>query len=100
VSDPNYFGGPLYLRRFREETWSEMPLYGDYEAWRGAGFNWRGLGVADMADAIVQGRPHRASGELAYHVLDTMCGIHDASTSGKYYEVKSICGRPEPLIWK
>jgi hypothetical protein len=27
-------------------------------------------------------------------VLDLMHGIHDASESGKYYEVKSSCERP------
>jgi hypothetical protein len=50
-----------------------------------------------MAEAIVEARPHRASGELAYHVLEVMHGIHDASASGVYYQVKSTCPRPEPL---
>ncbi|MDR0877164.1 MAG: gfo/Idh/MocA family oxidoreductase, partial [Treponema sp.] len=59
--------------------------------------NSRGLGITDMAEAIAKGKPHRASGELAFHVLDVMHGIHDASASGKYYEPKSTCPRPEPL---
>ena len=59
--------------------------------------NWRGIGITDMAEAIVEGRPHRASGEMAYHVLEIMHGIHDASASGKYYELKSHCERPAPL---
>jgi hypothetical protein len=50
-----------------------------------------------MAEAIEEGRPHRANGEMAYHVLDVMHGFHDASASGTYYDVKSSCGRPEPL---
>jgi hypothetical protein len=50
-----------------------------------------------MAEAIAEGRPHRASGELAYHVLEVMHGVHDASASGVYYQVKSTCTRPEPL---
>jgi len=50
-----------------------------------------------MAEAIAEGRSHRASGELAYHILDVMHGIYDASGSGKYYDVKSSCQRPEPL---
>ena len=39
----------------------------------------RGIGVADMADALRSGRAPRAGGELAYHVLDIMHAIHDAS---------------------
>ncbi|GHV71075.1 dehydrogenase [Spirochaetia bacterium] len=92
VPDPNTFGGPVFVKRYREENWSEIPLLKDYPE------NSRGLGITDMAEAIVEGRPHRASGEMAYHVLDIMHGIHDASASGKYYKLKSKCKRPEPLL--
>ena len=91
VPDPNTFGGPVYVKRYREENWSEIPLLGNYPE------NSRGLGLTDMAEAIAEGRPHRASGELAYHVLELMHGFHDASASGAYYNVKSSCERPEPL---
>jgi hypothetical protein len=50
-----------------------------------------------MAAAIQTNRPHRASGELAYHVLDLMHGVHDASTQGKHINVQSTCLRPAPL---
>jgi len=66
-----------------EEDWTEFPLLENFRE------NSRGLGLADMADAIAEGRPHRASGEMAYHVLDVMHGFHDASASGAYYDVKS-----------
>jgi predicted dehydrogenase len=91
VSDPDTFGGPVYVKRFREEPWSDIPLLKNYSE------NSRGLGVTDMAEAIVEGRPHRASGKLAFHVLEVMHGIHIASASGHYYEVKNLCERPEPL---
>ncbi|MDR1400324.1 MAG: Gfo/Idh/MocA family oxidoreductase [Treponema sp.] len=91
VPDPNCFGGPVYVRRGFAETWSEIPLL------KGFSENSRGIGITDMAEAITENRPHRASGELAYHVLDVMHGVHDASTSGSYYNVKSACSRPEPL---
>jgi predicted dehydrogenase len=91
VPDPNTFGGPVYVRRFREEDWSPVPLLKKYPE------NSRGLGLTDMAEAIAENRPHRASGELAYHVLEVMHGIHDASASGAYYQLKSVCSRPEPL---
>jgi predicted dehydrogenase len=90
--DPNTFGGPIFVRRFREEGWSEIPLLKDFRS------NSRGLGLVDMAEAITESRPHRASGELAYHVLEVMHGFHDASASGNYYVPKSSCQRPEPLV--
>jgi predicted dehydrogenase len=107
VPDPNYFRGEVRLRRFREENWSVMPLVlkepdnpafdpNDKTGWERLN-NWRGIGITDMAEAIVEGRPHRASGELAYHVLEIMHGIHDASTSGVYYAVKSRCEKPLPV---
>ncbi|MDR1175495.1 MAG: Gfo/Idh/MocA family oxidoreductase [Treponema sp.] len=91
VPDPNNFGGPVYVKRYREEEWSQIPLLRRYPE------NSRGLGITDMAEAIVEGRPHRANGEMAYHVLDVMHGFHDASASGTYYEPESSCSRPEPL---
>jgi predicted dehydrogenase len=92
VPDPNTFGGPVFIRLAGEETWKEIPLLDTYPE------NSRGLGIADMAEAIADSRPHRANGELAYHILDVMHGIYDASSSGKYYDVKSGCPRPEPLV--
>jgi hypothetical protein len=50
-----------------------------------------------MAAAIRSGRPHRASGALAYHVLDLMHAFHDASQEGKHIDIASTCDRPAPL---
>lgn len=91
VPDPNGFGGPVLVRRAGAETWSEVPLTHGYTAQS------RGVGVADMAYALKSGRPHRANGELAYHVLDIMHAIHDASRDGKHVELDSACERPAPL---
>lgn len=91
VPDPNTFGGPVRLRRAGATDWSDIPLTHPYTE------NSRGLGVADMAHALQSGRAHRASGELAFHVLDIMCAIHDASERGRHVELTSGCDRPEPL---
>ncbi|MDR0315982.1 MAG: Gfo/Idh/MocA family oxidoreductase, partial [Treponema sp.] len=58
VPDPNTFGGPVFVSRFMESAWSEIPLIKNYPK------NSRGLGITDMAEAIVEGRPHRASAEM------------------------------------
>ncbi|GGF83644.1 Gfo/Idh/MocA family protein [Paenibacillus aceti] len=91
VPDPNTFGGPVKYRKLGEEEWTEVPLLSGYSE------NTRGIGVADMAYALQSGRPHRANGEMAYHVLEAMWGFHDSSDSGQYYQMQSNCTRPAPL---
>lgn len=91
VPDPNTFGGPVKYRKLGENEWTEVPLLAGYNE------NTRGIGVADMAYALQSGRPHRANGEMAYHVLEAMWGFHDSSDSGQYYLMQSTCSRPAPL---
>jgi hypothetical protein len=50
-----------------------------------------------MAQAIRSGRPHRASGELAFHVLDVMESVGEASREGRHIELTSTCARPAPM---
>jgi predicted dehydrogenase len=91
VPDPNGFGGPVRLRRAQDKEAREVALTHGYAD------NSRGIGAADMAHAIAQKRPHRCSGELAYHVLDCMHAIHDAARTGRYIELESTCDRPAAL---
>lgn len=89
IPDPNTFGGTVKL--YREGKWEEVPLTHGYEE------NSRGIGVADMAYAIEENRPHRASGELTFHVLDAMYGFLDSSEQGRHYLMESAGIRPEAL---
>jgi predicted dehydrogenase len=91
--NPNTFGGPVKVRfsHDSEGGWKDVPLTHSYCD------PWRSLGVADMAYALRTGRPARASGALAYHVLDLMHAFHDASDAGKHIEMQSTCERPEAL---
>ena len=91
VPDPNGFQGPVRLWNHESREWREMQLASEFVE------NWRGLGVADMAHAMRDGRPHRADGSLAYHVLDIIPAVHDASREGRHVELSSSCERPEPL---
>ncbi|HEY3377429.1 MAG TPA: Gfo/Idh/MocA family oxidoreductase [Armatimonadota bacterium] len=91
VPDPNGFGGPVRVRRAGASDWSDVPLTHGYAE------NYRSIGVADMAYALRSGRPHRASGALAYHVLDIMHAVHDASNEGKHIELTSGVERPAAL---
>ena len=92
LPDPNGFGGPVRLRRAADEEWEEVPLTFQYAE------NSRGLGVADLAHALRSGRPHRANGELAYHVLDIMHALHESSETGQHIELQSTCERPAPMV--
>ncbi len=93
VPDPNSFGGPVKVAKAGEKEWTDVPLAHSYADQS------RGLGVADMAYSLLAGgaRPHRASGELTYHVLDIMHAIHDASIANRHIELESSVQRPAPL---
>lgn len=102
---PNIFGGQLYIRTKDQSRWLSYPrseksvdtdwdkvpiTHGYYE-------NYRGLGMADMAYAIRDNRPERASSEMAYHSLETMLGILHSSSKGEFYTLESTCEKPSPL---
>ena len=90
VPDPNTFGGPVRLWRAGDENWRDMPLsHSDAVT--------RGVGVADMATAIRSGRSHRASGDMAFHVLDVMQAVKESSAAGRHVMITSSCRRPDPL---
>jgi predicted dehydrogenase len=91
LPDPNTFGGPVRLRRVGEQVWQDISLTHGYTE------NSRGLGLADLAYGLRTGRPHRASGELAYHVLDILHAFHDASQEGRHIALESTIERPAAL---
>ncbi|MFA9560003.1 Gfo/Idh/MocA family protein [Evansella sp. AB-rgal1] len=94
VPDPNTFGGPVRLRKKGEQEFVEIPLISKYHE------NSRGLGVLDMARAILHGSPHRSNGELAYHVLEAMHGFHISSEKGEFYHMESSCEKPKAFDTK
>ncbi len=91
VPDPNRFGGTIEVARAGLD-WVERPVEHPY-----ADGNYRIIGVADMAHAIRAGRPHRASGELALHVLEVMEAFQISSESGRHVRIESRPGRPQML---
>ena len=91
MPDPNTFDGPVHVKTAEDEEWRDVPLV------EGHTENSRGLGVRDMAAAIRENRPHRASSEMAFHVLDLMQSFEEASTSGQHIEIQSRCERPAAL---
>lgn len=60
-------------------------------------YNARGIGPAEMAEAIAQRRPNRASGEMAAHVLEVLEGILAGGEQGKFVDIRSTFSMPAPL---
>lgn len=87
--DPNTFGGPVkVLRNSDSSGWQDVPLTHIYSA------NSRSLGVADMAQGLLNDRPHRCNGELACHVLEIMRSFDKASQEEKKVVLATTCERP------
>lgn len=97
VPDPNMFEGRIaYVKPFEsfgeqppEQEWIDVPQEGIVAG--------RGTGLLDMVRAIAEGRPHVASGELGYHVLDVMLSAEESAASGEFVTVNSSVGEV-PLV--
>jgi predicted dehydrogenase len=89
LPDPNRFDGDSVVWRDETEEGASVPQSGPALG--------RGIGVVDLARAIREGRPERASGALAAHVLDVMLSIQDAAESGTTVRLASTAPHPEPL---
>ena len=116
VPDPNMFGGPVKIIRGdnmvdsiegydwldavikinnntqMEEFVREIPL-----AYHNVGYNSRGLGVLDMANAMLQGRPHRTNVDLTFHVMEALLGFEKAAEEGRTYIMTSSCEKPSQV---
>ncbi|MEY2580269.1 MAG: hypothetical protein QOE09_118 [Ilumatobacteraceae bacterium] len=91
LPDPNTFGGPLKVRSIIADDWRDIPL-------RPANVpQQRGIGLADMLSATIANRPHRASAELALHVLELMSTTLRSSDEGRRIDLTTTCERPAPM---
>ncbi len=101
--DPNFFGGRPRLSE-RNGAWRDLPIdahpFGVPNRRTKSGAmvaDYRMLGVLDMAQAIREGRPHRANGDLALHVLEVLSALERSSVEGQRIRIETICDRPEPV---
>jgi len=91
--DPNTLGGPVRLSRAGTREWEDIDLAYPHSVRKDM---W-GLGVVDMAYALRSGRPHRATGQQGYHVLECMQAFLDSSERREYVTIGSTFERPAPL---
>ena len=91
VPDPNTFGGPVKLYRPEEREMRELPLVFDYRE------NSRGLGLADMASALIHGRRARADYTQTFHVLEAIEGFETAGKTGQWVDLTSAYTPAAPM---
>lgn len=90
MGDPNQFDSPVYLQKpFGEKVL--FPFTHGYLK------NARGVGAAEMAWSLRQGRPHRASKEMAFHVFEQVHGMISSARSGEKYVMTSSFEKPAAL---
>jgi predicted dehydrogenase len=82
LPDANKFGGDVMIRSARSD-WEPVT----YE--RRPEFERRGVGLHDFVDAMHDDRPHRASGELALHVLEVTLAMLRSAEEGVTVGVSS-----------
>jgi predicted dehydrogenase len=96
----------LALGNFQDfDATVEVGAYGDaYEPVDLVRPGYRGTawarGVAEMAEAIAEDRPYRASGEQAAHVVEILeAAARSMADGGRSIEITSSFGRPALLPW-
>lgn len=103
VPDPNFFGGDILLSE-RDAGLNALPQtehpFGipneglDEES---PNANYRTAGLADMVQAIENGRTHRCNIDVAVHAIDVMVSILKSGEDRVWVETTTTCERPEPL---
>lgn len=97
IPDPNEFTGNVEIFYEGAEDWEEVHVNHPYIAGIPGYHGLRGLGAAEMVAALRGRRPHRASAELAFHVLEVMEAFGRSSSSKKAISIESTCERPTPI---
>jgi predicted dehydrogenase len=92
--NPNWFGEAAFIRRHGDLDWSELAGSRQPSAWPR---NLRGVGVAEMARAVREGRPPRTAADIAAHVVDIVESVAVAARQGDQVETSTNCAVPAAL---
>jgi predicted dehydrogenase len=103
VPDPNFFGGDVEMAG-PDGVIHALPAgdhpFGIPNQKDGRGndrANYRCAGLADMATAIDEGRPHRCNIDVAVHAVDVMVSILQAGAEKRFVDMTTSCDRPAAL---
>ncbi len=103
VPDPNFFAGEVSVAGQEGTAVKVTPRDHPYSVINSEDnhgtpcANYRGAGLADMAAAILEGRAHRCSVELATHVVEVLTAILHSAEQRCWVEMTTSCKRPEAL---
>lgn len=89
LPDPNDFGGTIKRYARGASAWETVATIDSTAG--------RGLGVLDLARSIRADVPHRATGELARHVLDVMVSVSESIETRAFADVTSTVATPPVL---
>ncbi|WP_213816695.1 Gfo/Idh/MocA family protein [Glaciihabitans sp. dw_435] len=87
--DPNNFEGESVVFDVADPEGRAVPAVGSVST--------RGTGVAEMAQAMRAGRPERATGAQAFHVLDIMVSIAASAARGESVAIGSSFQKASPV---
>lgn len=101
IPDPNFFGGEVTASQGKEP----MDLSGfdhpfavpNQDHPQGKMANYRTAGLADMALAINENRPHRCGQDLSLHVMEVLLSLLKAGETGQVVTIQSTCHRPAAM---
>ena len=102
IPDPNFFSGDIHISN-KEQDWKivnndNMLLGIPNKEDNGVKIaNYRGIGLAEMIDAIKNQRQSRCSLDLAIHALEVMEGILKSANSKEVYNLKTKPSQPKYL---
>lgn len=96
LGDANRFGGeiimiPTMYGIEKDKKIQVLQAVSDFNE------NCRGIGVSEMADALMKGKQSRLDHRFAYHVFEVIEAINQCGEMGGWNRVSSPCDRPEPF---
>ena len=102
VPDPNFFGGTVEVALAGGEAQVQSPWDHPFgkinQNHNGRDLaNYRTAGLADMAQAHMEGRDHRCSLERTLHGVDVMTSILKSGETGQFITLTTTCTRPAAL---
>ncbi len=88
---PGWYNEPVLLCRhaYGKDAWDNIPLLDEFRVQA------RGIGLSDMCQALREGRPHRADGNLALHALDFFNSMEESGETGERITLTTTCDIPK-----
>ena len=92
IPTPCGFSGKIHYRRKGNPDWADIPCIFEYKK------DMRGIGVADMASAILENRSQRLSAAFGYHTLNVLEALDISAQEGTAQPIASTFERTEAML--